>query len=313
MNKPIRKACLLGVAIILAGVLISVVRLPKPVSAGCGSDVSWQIWNETDSRDVHSVHNRWTRDTSDWSSRSTQHSNNGQDSTHAETVHVNPDGSSQSSGDFDYTDSEGKGCYSGGVPFKGHSTRDEEWDSKGNRKDHYVDIVEKNGKCIKYVRDREWDSHGKLIKQTDTETEVPCSKYNLQVSFTGSISNANMTTVYGPNTMVVFLEDKGKTYEGKYSSVLDGKVTGFCDGFIVWPFSIEVTAIKDEDFGDLVFSVKTTMREPWTLGECQGLSGNMKAGAIIVPPRSFRLATEIGSSATFTEGPVTWTYTLIKR
>jgi hypothetical protein len=290
-----------------------VVDSQRTANARCGFDVSWNIWNETDSRSTSDLKGGRMNRTSDWSSRSEQHSNNGQDSTSTDTNHVNTDGSGHYRGEFDYSDSEGKGCNSEGVPNKSESTREEDTDSEGNRKDHYVDIVEKNGKCIKYIRDREWDSKGKLIKQTDTETEIPCSKYNLQVTFNGTKSLGNMTAVYGPNTVVVHLEDKGKIYEGKYESVLDGRVTGFCNGSITWPVKIEVTGTKYEEKKELVFSVKTTMDKPWTLGTCEGLPGNMRAGAIMVPPHLFRIAEEGGATFSVTEEPITWTYTLVQK
>jgi hypothetical protein len=313
MNTFFRKIGTLAAAMVLAAVLILVVDSPRNASAGCGADVTLNIWSETDSRETSDLKGGRMNRTSDWSSRSTIHSDNGQDSTSTNTNHVNTDGSGHYRGESDYSDSEGKGCYSEGVPNKSESTREEDTDSEGNRKDHYVDIVEKNGKCIKYVRDREWDSKGKLIKQTDTETEIPCSKYNLQITFNGTLSKPGATVVYGPNTIIVHLEDKGKIYEGKYESVLDGNVSGFCNGSITWPVLIEVTGTKYEEQKELVFSVKTTSREPWTLGTCEGLSGNMKAGAMSVPPHLFRIAEEGGATYSVTEDPITWTYTLVQK
>jgi hypothetical protein len=308
-----RNAGLLAAALVLAAVLILAVGSQSPVKAGCGSDVSWQIWNELDDRQTSDTQNGRTTDTQDLASRSEQHSDNGQDSSDTQTNHVNPDGSSHEYEEFNYSDSEGKGCNSDGVPWRGDSRREDDKDSKGNRKQHHEEIIEKNGKCEKYVRDREWDSKGKLIKDVVTRTEIPCSKYNLQINFKGTKSLANMTATYGPNNIIVHLEDKGKIYEGKYESVLDGNVSGFCNGSITWPVKIEVTATKYEDKKELIFSVKTTMDKPWTLGTCKGLSGDMRAGAITVPLHLFRIAEEGGATYSVTEDPITWTYSLVQK
>jgi hypothetical protein len=316
MKTIVQKVGLLVGALILAAILLLVGGSQSQVSAGCGADVTTQIWSESDFRQTSDTQNGRTVTTQDASNRSVHHTDNGQDSTRTETYHKNADGSSHYHGEFNYSDLEGKGCYDAadGTTFRGDNTQDKDTDSKGNTKEHIEEIIEEHGKCMKNVRDLEWDSMWRLVKDTGwVSTEVPCSKYNLQISFNGTKSSGNMTATYGPNTILVHLEDKGSTYEGKYKSVLDGEVSGFCNGSITWPVLIEVTAAKDKEFEDLAFSVKTTMSEPWTQGTCEGLSGNMKAGVIKVPPHDFRLADEGGSSRSFTEDPITWTYTLIQK
>jgi hypothetical protein len=315
MKALTRKVGLLAAALVLTVVFILAVGSPRHANAGCGSDVTWNIWNELDSRQASDTKGGQTSNTQDLSSRSEHQSNNGQTWTDNQSSHNNADGSSHSHEESAYSDSEGKGCNSSGIPWKWTSHRDDDTDSKGNRKEHTEAIEEKNGKCIKYVRDREWDNKGNLIKDIKSMTEIPCSKYNLQVTWKGNytLPNGAQTMTFGPNTVVVHLEDKGSTYEGKYESVFDGKVSGICNGSITWPELIEVTADKDEQFEDLAFSVKTTMREPWTLATCQGSTIKPKAGAINVPQHDFRLADESGSSRTITEGPYTWTYTLIQK
>jgi|WetSurMetagenome_2_1015567.scaffolds.fasta_scaffold21297_3 hypothetical protein len=313
MKTLTRKVGLLSVALLLASVLILTIGAPRQASAGCGSDVTWSIWNVLDSRQTSDTQNGRTVDTQDTSSRSEHHSDNGQDWNDTQTNHVNPDGSSHDHEESSYSDSEGKGCSSDGIPWKFTDKSDVDKDSKGNRKEHSESIEEKNGKCFKWVRDREWDSKGKLIKDVKSTTEIPCSKYNLQVNFKGTKVLANMTATYGPNNIIVHLEDKGKIYEGKYESVLDGNVTGFCNGSITWPVLIEVTGTKYEDKKELIFSVKTTMGEPKPLGTCKNLSGNMRAGAITVPPHLFRIPEEGEATYSVTEDPITWTYTLVQK
>jgi hypothetical protein len=318
MKTLYRKTGLLAASLALTAIVLLISGSQRQVYAGCGADVTWQISSVSDFRQTSDTQNGRTVETQDASHRSENHSDNGQDSTRTETYHRNADGSSHYHGEFNTSDLEGKGCYpdADGTTFRGDNTQDKDTDSKGNTKEHIEEIIEEHGKCIKAVRDREWDSMWKLVKDTGwVKTEVPCSKYNLQITFNGTKSLANMTATYGPNTILVHLEDKGSTYKGKYKSMLDGNVSGFCNGYITWPVTIEVTATKDKEFEDLVFSVKTTMDEPIPLGTCKNLSGNMKAGAIIVPQHDFRLADEGGSSVTVTDpgSPITWTYTLIQK
>jgi hypothetical protein len=95
--------------------------------------------------------------------------------------------------------------------------------------------------------------------------------------------------------------------------VLDKKVSGICNSSITWPVLIEVTGTKYEEKKELVFSVKMTIDKPWTLGTCKGLSGDMRAGAITVPPHLFRIAEEGGATYSVTEEPITWTYRLVQK
>jgi len=313
MKTLTRKVGLLSVALLLASVLILTIGAPRQASAGCGSDVTWSIWNVLDSRQTSDTQNGRTVDTQDTSSRSEHHSDNGQDWNDTQTNHVNPDGSSHDHEESSYSDSEGKGCSSDGIPWKFTDKSDVDKDSKGNRKEHSESIEEKNGKCFKWVRDREWDSKGKLIKDVKSTTEIPCSKYNLQVTFNGTFSSAAGTMVFGPNTVVVHLEDKGKLYEGKFESVFDGRVTGRCNGSITWPVKIDVTGTKYEEKKELIFSVKTTTDKPMTRVDCQGFNLNFQAGVLTVPPHLFRIAEEGGATYSVTEDPITWTYTLVQK
>lgn len=318
MKTLTRKVCVFSAALILAVVLTSATELPRRAYAGCGSDVSWQIRSEwDDSQTTHTVGGK-TTDTQDTSTRSEQHSNNGQDSTSSDTHHVNPDGSSHGHHEFHYSDSEGKGCYSDGVPGKGDLRGDYDVDAKGNYKRHVESINEKGGKCTKYVDDYEWDSKGKLIKETHTKTEVPCGKYNLEVSWKGTytLPSGLETVTYGPNTAKVYLEPKGDgTYEGKYESVFDAKVTGVCIATGTIPVTFNITA-KEVKFGDqdeLEFSVKRSHVFSWaTICPEIGLSGG-STSPTITHTHTFTLPAEDGASETSTSiGPI-WTFTLKKR
>jgi hypothetical protein len=222
-----RKIGLLVAALVLAAALVMVVGSPWQTNASCEGDVSWKIHNVIDDSSTTDTKGGKTTDTQSISSRTEQNSNNGQSITDNQTHYTNADGSSHEHEDIYYSDSEGKRCDSDGMPMTHHHTKDDDTDSKGNTKEHIEEIEEKNGKCVKSVRDFEWNAKGKLIKDTGwVDTEIPCSKYNLRVNFKGTKSLANMTATYGPNNIIVHLEDKGKIYEGKYESVLDGRVSG---------------------------------------------------------------------------------------
>src|SRR5512138_1760330 len=105
MKTLTRKACLFGLALILAVILTVTTGLPRRAYAGCGAGVSWGVSNQLDSRQN-------SDGTQDTSSRSVQHSNDGQDWDDTQTSHTNPDGSSHTHEESNYTDSEGNGCNS---------------------------------------------------------------------------------------------------------------------------------------------------------------------------------------------------------
>jgi hypothetical protein len=320
MKTLTRKVCVFCAALILAVVLTSATGSPRRAYAGCGSDVSWQIRSEMDDRQTSDTVGGKTTDTQDISSRSEQHSDNGQDSSDVQTNHVNPDGSSHDHEEYHYSDSQGKGCYSDGVPWKGDSRDDDDTDSKGNRKEHHEEIIEKNGKCEKYVRDREWDSKGKLIKETHSNTDVPCGKYILEWSRVGNVSAGGVEVLWGPNTTKIYLEPKGDgTSKGNGEGVIDAKWVGKCVGFATQPFSVDVTA-KEVKFGDqdeLDFSVKVTMSSSGFI-TCDG-KGISQSNPPVTFTNNFSIPIEDG--ATFTKvvpmpagsGQITDTFTLKKR
>lgn len=316
MKTLIRITGVFAAALILAMVLTSVTESPRRAYAGCGSDVTWHIWNEIDSRQTSDTVNGKTTGTADWSSRSEHHSDNGQESTDLHTRHVNADGSYHEHEEVHQSDSEGKGCYSDGIPWKGDSRSDDDRDSQGNFKRHNETIIEKNGKCTKYVWDREWDRSGKLIKETKSESEVPCSKYILEVSMKGSFSDSGSTITYGPNTAKVYLEVRDGTYVGSYEGVFDAKVTGECNGFGTYPVTFNVTA-KEDEFGDLDFSVESSMGMAMA-GSCKGAGGSVSMPPVKGKPRTFTLPAEEGASKVYSmplggSGNITITYTLRRK
>ncbi len=306
-----KTARLLGIALILAIGFSGVPESPRPAHAArCGAGVGWNIWNQIDSRQNLDTVGGVSTSSRTWSSRSVQTSDNGQSFTGTQTHTVNPDGSSSTQDDFTYTDSLGTGCESGGTPERGRVTSEDETDTKGNRKLHAENYREKNGKCYKWVHDMEWDSHGNKIKDEQSETEVPCGKYNLDVSWSGSFASpdgfANVT--YGPNTATVFLESAGAgSYKGSYKGVFDASVSGMCQASGTVPVNFDVTA-KEDELNELEISVTLTHSFTWNT-TCPGVSGSATTPTFTFA-KTFNLAPVDGESRDFTDGARVWTLTL---
>jgi hypothetical protein len=319
MKTFVRKVGFFITALIFAVTLTAGTGLPRPAYNECERNTSWSIWNELDSHWTTTTKNGGTTTSGDWSSRSEQHSSRGEDWNKVNTHHWNPDSSSHGHEESSYSDPEGKGCHnSDGIPRKWNSRRDEDTDSKGNRKEHIELIEEKNGKCEKWVRDREWDSKGNLIKDVKSTTEVPCGKWILEWSREGSTSEGSVSIQRGPNTAKIYLESTGAgTYKGNGEGVFDDKYSGLCTGWLTHPFSVDVTA-KEVKFGgndELDFSVKVTMRQVGSI-TCAGKSNDV--GVPETPfTRTFSLPPEDGASWTDTfpmqGGQLTDTFTLKKR
>jgi hypothetical protein len=136
----------------------------------------------------------------------------------------------------------------------------------------------------------------------------------LQISWQGTLSLAGLYDMqYGPDTATVVLSrTAANTYAGSYSGNFRGRLTGRCNAASSWPVSFEVTA-NEQGSGDLGVTVKTTIAKPATVGSCEGLSGPPHVGAIQVPVHNFTVPADDGASKAFTEGPITWTYSLKKQ
>jgi hypothetical protein len=288
MKTLTRKVCVFVAALILAVVLTSATGTPRCVYARCGTGVTTQIWNETNIRQNTDTVGGKTSDTQDISERTEIHRDNGEDSAYSVTHHVNPDGSSHEHTESHGTDQGigGNECYPemGGKPWKSDTRKDDDKDSKGNRKEHYEEIINKNGKCTKYVRDSEWDSKGNLIKNTESRTDVPCGKWILEWKRVGNSSGDGVEILFGPNTTNIYLEPKGDgTYIGKGEGVCDQNYGGKCTGHLDRPFSVDVTA-KEVKFGDqdeLEFSMKATWGQRGFI-TCEGKSHDAGTPAVTV-------------------------------
>ena len=318
MKRLRRKARVFAAALILAVLLSGATALERRALAGCGADVSTQIWNEVDSRWTSDTKNDQTTTSGDWSSRSEHQSNNGETRSSVETQTWNPDSSSHEHEAAHGSDPNGVGCYeeADGKPWGYDTRRDTDTDSKGNRKEHYEEIINDDGKCTKFVRDREWDSTGKLIKDVKSTTEVPCGKYILEVLYKGSISVSHSSITYGPNTAKVYLESDGNgTHTGSHEDRFDATMTGECTGSGVFPVAYDVVA-KEVKFGDqdeLDFSVKETKGRAATVS-CWGGSGGVSI-PITTNTYTFSLPPEEGASKTYSIPPgyVSLTFTLRKQ
>ena len=316
MKTLTRKARLFGAALVLAMLLSGARGLPSRGYTECDRNTSWSVWSQWDDHQTHDSVGGRTTETEDTSTRSEQHSTRGEDWTDLQTHSRNADGSSHGHEEGHYTDNAGAGCYSDGIPQKWSHRSDDDTDSKGNRKEHFESISEKAGKCTKYVRDIEWDSKGKLIKDISSETDVPCGKYVLEVLYKGSISVSHSTITYGPNTAKVYLESDGNgTHTGSHEDRFDATMTGECTWSGVFPVAYDVIA-KEVKFGDqdeLDFSVNETKGRAATVS-CWGGSGGVSI-PVTTNTYTFRLPPEDGASKTFSIPPgyVSLTFTLRKQ
>lgn len=308
MKALIRIVGVLASALFLAVIITAATEPPKCAHAGCGSDTTWNTSSELNSSQSNTG-------TEDISSSSVQHSDDGQTYTDTQTHHKNADGSSTDHEETHYEDKSGNGCSSDGEPWTGDRTVDDETDKDGNRKEHIEEIIEKDGKCMKQVRDREWDRKGKLIKDTGwITTEVPCNKYILEFTREGNLSAGGITVHWGPDTAIIPLGLKSGNYTGSQNGSFHATVSGKCNGTYNYPESAEVTA-KEDEFGDLEFSVIVTMSMAGTL-TCPGGGGPL-GNAPVTFTRTFTLPFEDGASKVFTvpmgSGQTVDTFTLKKR
>ena len=173
--------------------------------------------------------------------------------------HINLGGVSHQHEEFYYSDSKGIGSYSNGKPWKGSSKTDSDTDSKGDRKEHHEEIIEKDGTCEKYIRDDEYDKNNTLTKHTESTSAIPCSEYSLQVSMNGTISYSGLKVMYGPNRAMIDLESRKDAYSGSYEGVFDVTVKGKCDSFDTFPIIIDAATPKEDQFRYLDFSVNISI------------------------------------------------------
>jgi hypothetical protein len=248
MKTLIRKVSVFGTFVILAMLMSGARGLPTRVFNECERNTSWSIDSELNSRQTSDTVGGKTTTTQQISDRSDQYSSRGEEFHSNRTHQKNADGTSHGHDEYSYSDPRGEGCHNeDGEPWKFKSTRDDDTDSEGNTKRHYEDIVEKDGKCIKYVRDLEWDRTGKLVKDIKSETEVPCVTTSLEVRWEGVLSMGSLSVKWGPETSVVPLTVKDKTYTGQFTGEWKGKLTSdACQCNATFPVTIDVIGQEDE-------------------------------------------------------------------
>jgi hypothetical protein len=218
-----RKAGVFGAVLVLLVALSGAVGLPERVAAASSSGgLIWDIHSElTDQQNGNSE---------DHTEKTVQHSSDGQDLTDEQTRHVNEDGSSHETEDITYSD--GKGNTS-------TRHREEDRDSKGNRKVHTEETTtDKDGKCEKVITDDEYDSHGTNTKHK--VTRVPCGKYTLEIEEHGTDS---VPYLYQWAFKVsIPLENTSGGMEGHGKGIITGTATGICVGERTEEVTLDVTA-----------------------------------------------------------------------
>jgi hypothetical protein len=295
---------------LLAALFITIMRSPQRAHATCGA--TWHVWAEHTDRQTTDTEGGQTTETQDISSHSIQISDHGETTTSNESFHRNVDGSSTEHSEFTYEDKHGDGCNGDGEPWSGNNTRDVKTDAEGNSEEHIEEIIEKDGKCIKSVRDRAWDRTGKLIKDTGwKDTEIPCpTPYSLEVSVEGTISIPNGTIQWHPTTVTIPLARKGDIYTGTYQGEFKATQSGNCSGEGIILEIFDVTA--KEDLPDLAFTINRTTNVS-AFGSCPSGPGS-NALPTISYTLPFTLPIRDGASWSIGgSGEPKWTYTFRER
>jgi hypothetical protein len=236
---------LIPAALLLGLMLTIVLDKPAPVCATCGSTIH-AIRSQHIDRQTSDTVNGVTTDTQEITIISVVVGDKGDVDTDYTTHKKNSDGSSEDHENIHAEDPEG--CYENGEPWKGDYSSDDTTDAKGNRKWHREDFKEKDGKCIKSVRDQEWNPKGELIKDTGwIDTEVPCVTTSLEVHWEGVLSMGSLSVEWGPETSVVPLTIKDKTYEGQFTGNWKAKLSSdACQCSGTFPVTVEVKGQEDE-------------------------------------------------------------------
>jgi hypothetical protein len=307
MNQLTRRGLLFAAALILALTLGPIGR----ACATCGS-VRHTVHSETTNRQTSTTQGGVTTDTQEVTVHSQVTGDQGDVWTEDSSTQKNADGSTHEHEQMHHEDPQG--CYADGEPWTGDETHDVTTDPKGNRKEHDEQIIEKNGKCVKSVRDQEWNAKGEQIKDTGwVDTEIPCSRWNLEVRIETAVQVGPVTEGWGPGLATIPLAADGNTYKGSYEGVFDYWMTGPCSGTGTVPLTFDVTANK-EKFGDndeLAFSVKASGRRIATVN-CQGVVNSPDDPITLAD--TFTLPAEDGASWNDNSGSlVSFTYTLKKQ
>lgn len=291
MNAPMRIARVIGSAFILAALLSMAGELHRNMEAKAQAGTDWGVNSETTGQQN-------SDGSSDYSDKTTQHSSDGQDFNDEQTCHQNEDGSSSEHEQTDYDNHKGT---------KGASHRDTEVDKDGNRKVHYEEVWEENGKCEMVIIDETYDKNNVLLSHT--EKRMPCSKYNLEVSMEGTADLGDFTVVYGPNSATIPLGLQDGVYTGSYQGMFTATMSGVCSGNATYPVTFDVTAREDE-FQDLDFSVKASIGIVGA-GQCDDAAGSVNR-----PPTTgiltFTLPAKDGASKVYDSGGVVKTSFTLK-
>jgi hypothetical protein len=311
MRKLSRHIFLIPAAFLLGLMFTIVLDTPAQVCATCGSTMHVVKSERTDRRTSDTT-NSITTDTEQEKVFSVVVGDQGDVFTENSTFNKNSDGSTESHEDIHNEDPEG--CIDGdGEPMKADTKRDVKTDAKGNRKEHWEQTIEKNGKCIKSTQDWEWNVKGELIKDTGLiETEVACGRNSLEVHWEGVLSMGSLTAEWGPETSVIPLTVKDKMYTGQFTGEWKGKLTtDACNCTGSFPVTIDVKGQEDE-FEKIYFTV-TINKGALANCACMGKSGSK---TIPVEPETYKFELLAQGGATITmddpKGGVTKTTFILK-
>jgi hypothetical protein len=158
----------------------------------------------------------------------------------------------------------------------------------------------------------EWDAKGKLIKDTGwIDTEVPCVNTSLEVRWEGVLNSGVLSAVWGPDTSIVPLTVKDKTYKGHFTGEWKAKLTtDACNCTGTFPVTIDVEGLEDE-FEKIYFTV-TINKGALANCACLGKSGS-KTFPVEPETYKFELLAQGGSTITMGDpkgGETKTTFTL---
>jgi hypothetical protein len=313
MKTMIQKVSVFGMFMLLAMLLSGARGLPTRAYNECERNTTWFIENELNIRRTSDTVGGKTTTTEQMSEWSEHHSTRGETWTSNRTHQKNADSTSHGHEESSYSDPEGKGCHNeDGEPKKFTHSQDDDYDSEGNTKRHIETIEEKDGKCVKYVRDMEWDRTGKLIKDIKSETEVPCVRTSLEVHWEGELNSGVLSVIWGPDTSVIPLTVKDKTYTGQFTGEWKAKLTtDACNCTGTFPVTIDVKGQEDE-FEVIDFTVTINKG---AMANCVCLG---KSGSVSFPAKAevyqFQLPAQGGATITMDDpgGAVTKTTFTLK-
>ncbi len=299
MKAIIRYLGTVLVALVLAIGLGAGTELPNSRVAEAQLGVNWDI-GVTDTSFTSLGPSGPTQNTSSDSHRT---SDDGETEDDHQSSQKNEDGSGSEQENFTHDDAQ---CRKSGG-YSRHTTIDK----NGNRTVHTQTVWYENGKCEIVVTDAKFDKNNNPIGKPETK-KYPCAQYKLEMAFKGTAFAGFATMEWGPHKAVIPLTDDNGTLRGSYEGQFNGVMTGECNGYAIYPVSVQVTAVEDE-FEDLEFTVELAMSMQFS-ASCPDVSAS-NSMSFPKGTKTFTLPAQDGASYVMGTpgGELAYTFTLRKQ